>query len=348
MKMYKLIFIILIVFLKTETLLSENNLFNVNNIRLEKKDKTTNNQLANQAIKKGFNQLISKILLEEDIKKLSNLNFSSIKKLVTYYQISNIPDEEKKDEQVNFSVTFDKDKIHDLFYQRGILYSRIADKELYVLPILTKENEIYIFSNNQYYENWNKNSKVDLIEFILPLENIEIIKLINENKKDLINLELNEIFKEYSKNNLAIIIIQDSGQESKRAYIKSRIQGKNISKNLILKKQNQLLKEFDEKIVVDLKKELVNLVKAENLIDIRTPSFLNVKLNLNKKSNLVELNLRMKNIDTIENIFVQEFNNEFMKLRIKYLGKLDKTINQLRRENINLKLINDQWVINTL
>ena len=348
MKMYKLIFIILIVFLKTETLLSENNLFNVNNIRLEKKDKTTNNQLANQAIKKGFNQLISKILLEDDIKKLSNLNFSSIKKLVTYYQISNIPDEEKKDEQVNFSVTFDKDKIHDLFYQRGILYSRIADKELYVLPILTKENEIYIFSNNQYYENWNKNSKVDLIEFILPLENIEIIKLIKENKKDLINLELNEIFKEYSKNNLAIIIIQDSGKESKRAYIKSRIQGKNISKNLILKKQNYLLKEFDEKIVVDLKKELVNLVKAENLIDIRTPSFLNVKLNLNKKSNLVELNLRMKNIDTIENIFVQEFNNEFMKLRIKYLGKLDKTINQLKRENINLKLINDQWVINTL
>ena len=287
-------------------------------------------------------------MLEEDIKKLSNLNFSSIKKLVTYYQISNIPDEEKKDEQVNFSVTFDKDKIHDLFYQRGILYSRITDKELYVLPILTKENEIYIFSNNQYYENWNKHSKVDLIEFILPLENIEIIKLINENKKDLINLELNEIFQEYSKNNLAIIIIQDSGKESKRAYIKSRIQGKNISKNLILKKQNQLLKEFDEKIVVDLKKELVSLVKAENLIDIRTPSFLNVKLNLNKKSNLVELNLRMKNIDTIENIFVQEFNNEFMKLRIKYLGKLDKTINQLRRENINLKLINDQWVINTL
>ena len=348
MKFFKPIFLILIVFLKTETLLSENNLFNVNNIRLEKKDKTTNNQLANQAIKKGFNQLISKILLEEDIKKLSNLNFSSIKKLVTYYQISNIPDEEKKDEQVNFSVTFDKDKIHDLFYQRGILYSRITDKELYVLPIFTKENEIYIFSNNQYYENWNKHSKVDLIEFILPLENIEIIKLINENKKDLINLKLNEIFQEYSKNNLAIIIIQDSGKESKRAYIKSRIQGKNISKNLILKKQNQLLKEFDEKIVVDLKKELVSLVKAENLIDIRTPSFLNVKLNLNKKSNLVELNLRMKNIDTIENIFVQEFNNEFMKLRIKYLGKLDKIINQLRRENINLKLINDQWVINTL
>ena len=32
-----------------------------------------------------------------------------------------------------------------------------------------------------------------------------------------------------------------------------------------------------------LKDELINLVKSKNLIDIRTPSFLNVQLNLNKK-----------------------------------------------------------------
>ena len=65
MKIFKLIFI-LIVFFKTETLLSENNLFNVNNIKLEKKDKISNNELANQAIKKGFDQLMSRILLKED------------------------------------------------------------------------------------------------------------------------------------------------------------------------------------------------------------------------------------------------------------------------------------------
>jgi hypothetical protein len=79
MKFYKQIIFILIVFFKTETLFSENNLFNVNNIELEKKDKTTNNSLANKAIKKGFNQLINKILLKEDIEKFSDLNLDSIK-----------------------------------------------------------------------------------------------------------------------------------------------------------------------------------------------------------------------------------------------------------------------------
>ena len=235
MKMYKLIIFILVVFLKTETLLSENNLFNVNNIKLEKKDKITNKDLANKAIKKGFNQLITKILLEEDIKKLSDLNFSLINQLVTYYQISNIIDEETKVELVSFSITFDKDKIHELFYEKGILYSKVTDKELFILPILIKNNEIFIFSNNFFYENWNKVNEVDLIEFILPQENIEIIQLINKNKKDLIELNLNTIFKEYSNNNLAVILIEDNNTNNIKAYIKSKIQEKNISKSFKFK-----------------------------------------------------------------------------------------------------------------
>jgi hypothetical protein len=190
MKLYKQIIFILIVFFKTGTVLSENNLFNVNNILLEKKDKNTNNVLANIAIKKGFDQLIEKILLKEDRNKLTDLNLPSIKQLVTYYQISKIEDEKKNQEFVNFSVTFDKQKIHNLFYKKGILYSEIPDKEIYILPIFIKDDEIFIFNNNFFYRNWNNFYNVDLIEFILPLENIEIIQNINKNKNNLINLKL--------------------------------------------------------------------------------------------------------------------------------------------------------------
>ena len=97
MKLFKQLIFILIVFLKTETLLSENNLFNVNNILLEKKEKITNNALTNKAIKIGFEQLTTRILLEDDKKKLSALDFLEIKKLVTYYQVTN--EIEKKNEQ---------------------------------------------------------------------------------------------------------------------------------------------------------------------------------------------------------------------------------------------------------
>ena len=348
MKLHKQIIFILIVFFKTETVFSENNLFNVNNIMLEKKDKISNNVLADRAIKNGFDRLIAKILLKEDTEKLSGLNFSSIKQLVSYYQIKNIDNKEMKEELLNFSVTFDKDKMHDLFYKKGISYSEITNKELYTLPILIKNNEINIFNNNLFYKNWNTFYENDLIEFILPLEKIEIIQNINSNKNNLIGLEIEKIFQEYPEKNLAIVFIESNENKSEKIYIKTRIQGKNISKSINLSKKNLTINNYYENTITELKKELINLVKSKNLIDIRTPSFLSVKLNSNKKGNLVKLNIIIKNIDSIENIFVQDFNKDYMNLRIKYLGKLDKMINQLKKENIDLKLINDEWVIKTL
>ena len=348
MKLFKQIIFILIVFLKTETLLSENNLFSVNNIELEKKDKITNKALADKAIKKGFDQLIEKILLKEDNDKLSDLRFSSIKQLVTYYQVTNITEEKRSEELVNFSVTFDKDKIHNLFFEKGISYSEISDKELYILPILVKENKIFTFNNNFFYKKWNTVFKEDLIEFILPIESIEIIQYINKNKNNLIDINIDDLFKEYSKKNLALILIENNQTNNWKVYIKTKIQGKNISKSFNFKKKDLKLKKFNEKIIIDLKKELTNLIKSANLIDIRTPSFLNVKLNLNKKSNLVVLNTKIKNIKSIENVYVHDFNKDSMNLRIKYLGKLEKIINQLKKENLSLLLINEQWVIKTL
>ena len=343
MNFFKIIFI-LIVFFKTETLLSDNNIFNVNNIELKRKDKVSNASLANEAVKKGFNQLIEKILLKKDIEKLSNLNFLTIKELVTFYQISNVSEKEKKGEYVSFSITFDKDKVHNLFYKNGISYSDIFDKELYILPVLVKNIDIFIFNNNFFYENWNLIYETDLIEFILPLENIEIIQKINNNKNNLINIDVSSLLREYQKKNLALVFIENN---KNKVYIKARIQNKNITKNLNIKNVNSE-KEINENIISETKKELINLIKSENLIDIRTPAFLNVKLNLNKKNNLVELKSRMKNIDLIENIFVQDFNKDSINLRIKYLGKLDKIIDQLKNQNINLQFINDQWAINTL
>ena len=347
MKLYKQLIFILILFIKTETLFSENNLFSVNNIQL-KKNNEARNIVVDQAIKKGFNELISKILLKDDRDKLLDLNLSSIKQLVTYYQIANISDEEKKKQLINFNITFDKDKIHDLFYKLGISYSDVSEKELYVLPVLIKDNEIFIFNNNFFYQNWNEIYFNDLIEFILPLENIEIIKKINDSKSNLINIDLFDLFDEYESKNLALILIEDSKISKNKLFLKTSIQDKTISKNLKINENNLKKKEeFYKEIIVQIKKELINIVKSKNLIDVRTPFFLNVKLNLNR-SNLVELNLRLKKVDSIENIYVQEFNKNYMNLKIKYLGNLDKIINQLKRENIDLKLINDQWVFKLL
>ena len=88
MKLHKQIIFILIVFLKTETLYQRITYLMLIIFNLKKKKNITNDELANQAIKKGFDLFITKILLKEDLNKLSNLNFTVIKQLVIYYQIS--------------------------------------------------------------------------------------------------------------------------------------------------------------------------------------------------------------------------------------------------------------------
>ena len=343
MKLLLQILIILIIFFKTGNLLSENNLFTVNNILVDKQDNLSNNQLANKAIKEAFDQLSKRILLKRDIQKISELNYSNIRELVTYYNISKKSD----NNNVIFNITFDKDKIHNLFYKREILYSDIVDKDFYVLPIFLKQNEIYIFSNNYFYEYWNEFNDDDLLEFILPLENIEIIQRINKSRNNLLNLSIDSIFKEYTNKNTALVLIEEDELKKEKIYLKAKIQGKFISKNLNLKKN---LKENNSKkrVISLLKEEITNLVKSENLIDIRSPSFINVKLDLNKKNNLVFFNSKIKKIDLIEEIFVLELNKDFVNIKIKYLGKLERMINQLKKDNIIIQLINDEWFIKNL
>ena len=121
--MKNLIFIccILIILFKTGNVLSDNNIFNVNNVEISKEISTNKEKLANQAFKKGFKELINRLLLEEDYKKISTTNLDQIKRLISYYQIKS--KEKEENQSISFNIFFDKDKIHNFFYQKNILYS---------------------------------------------------------------------------------------------------------------------------------------------------------------------------------------------------------------------------------
>lgn len=342
MKLNKLIICILILFFKTGNVLSENNLFNVNNVEIVKDKQITNEKLANQAILKAFNKLMERILLKKDIVILKKLELSEIKKLVSYYQIL---DDSDNSDKIKFNILFDKEKLYDLFYKSNISYSNLIKNELYILPILKKGDQIFIYTQNYFYENWNKQDEEKLIEFVLPIENIETIQKINSNRNNLYRVDLRDLFKEYSKQNLAIIIIEDRNSSTEKIFFKADISGKNISKNLEINRSNLNDEDFYLKIITVVKKELINLIKSQNLIDIRTPSFVNTKFKLNKNNNLVELNKRLRQIDEIENIYVQEFNNQFVLIKIKFFGKVDKIVNEFKKKNILIEPSGESWSI---
>ena len=344
MKSFKFLVFILVIFFKTGNVLSERSLFNVNNVEISA-NITANNQLfVNEAIKKGFNEMVNKVLLEKDKNKLRNLNSDKIKDLVSYYQITETKEDQLKNKLIKkYNIFFDKEKIHNLFYNLEISYSDINQYEIYFLPIHKKNDQIFVYNQNYFYKNWNNADNNELIEFILPLEKIEIIQNINNNRDNLFDLNLRNIFIEYSKKNFALIIIDENDNGKNKIFLKTNIMGKNINKSFTLKNIEKKNKIFYDDIIVKAKKEIVNLVKSQNLIDIRTPSFINTKFFLGKKNNLVELDNRIKQIDLIENLYFMEINRKYVLLKIKYLGKINKIIDQLKKQNILLELKNDQW-----
>ena len=343
MKNLIFIFYILIILFKTGNVFSNNNIFNVNNIEINKDISTNKQKLANQAFREGFKELINRLLLEEDYKRISTTNLTDIKRLISYYQIKN----DENSNHVSFNLFFDRDRIHNFFYQKNILYSDIINTSMIVFPLLIKDKQYFIYTKNYFYENWKNDKSKESIQYTLPLENIESIQKIKLSEENIFNLDINDFFKEYDLDNMAFITIDIDGDIAK-VFLSTKIEGKKLNKNLVVNKSNLSEEQFNEKIIIEIKKVLKDLIKSQNLIDVRTPSFLNVKIKLNNKNNLVEFNNRLKKVDLIDNFYVQQLNKDFILVKIKYLGKINKIIKKLKDQNIDLKMKEGQWKINII
>ena len=101
-------------------------------------------------------------------------------------------------------------------------------------------------------------------------------------------------------------------------------------------------------MINEIKKLTRDLIKSQNLIDVRTPSFLNVQIKLQNKSNLVEFNKRIKKIGLINNFYVQQLNKDYVLVKIKYLGRIDKIIKKLKDKKMNLELKNGTWQLSII
>ena len=343
---YSSLFILMILF-KTGNVLSDNNIFNVNNIEISKENSKNKVKLVDQAFKKAFDSLINRLLLKNDYKRVSNIDLNQIKKLISYYQIIN-PEKNQRDKNIKVNVFFDKERMHNFFYNRNILYSDIINTEVIFFPLLKQNDQHFIYSQNYFYENWKDAKFEDIIQYTLPVENIETMQKIEANKNNIFKLDIENFFGEYDVNDLVFASIEINNNVAE-VILNTRIEGKQINKNFLIKNEDNLNKKgFYDKVITNINNSIITLIKSQNLIDVRTPSFLNVEIKLNNKKNLVEFNNRLKKIDLIDKFYVQELNKDYVQVKIKYLGKINKIINKLKDQDINLKMIKGQWQLNII
>ena len=209
----KIIYIIFtLVFLSIISLdhsLASNHILAVEELEISKKINLefSRNKIIDYAFKKAFYRLLSQILNSSDIKKLKNVNMREIKTLVENFKIKNEIFRESK-YYANFDVYFNKKKIKFFLEKKNLFYSNPKQISVLFLPIIIERGNLYLFNENIFYKYWliNKDQS-GLINYIMPLEDIdEIIKLISS-QENLENLDITEIANKYNTENYVLSLI---------------------------------------------------------------------------------------------------------------------------------------------
>jgi len=344
MNKIKLFLIIIILLLKTGNVLSVESIFNVNNVELDEKFYSNKQKSINKGFIDGFDKLVRRIALKKDYNKALSTNLEEVKNLVSYYQLIE-PESRFLKKNSYLNLYFDKEKINKYFYKKNISYSDLLSIEAVILPIHITDKDFFVYNDNYFYDNWTVKNNIDsIVEYIFPVDSLEILRVINTKKNNLDEINIKNLFVDYNSNNLIFISI-DTSKNKNKIFIKSLISGKEIVKNYDFSSILNDRDDYKEYIISELKDEIEDLIKSENTLDLTVPSYLNINLNLKNKNNLFETQNILKKIDLIDYFHVKEFNNTNAIINIKFYGKINKIKKKLSQNNLNLYQADNQWNI---
>jgi len=346
MSKYLFILSIIVFLFKTETVFSAETIYDVNNIQVSGKlnNNLDNNKLIEEAFRKAFLIFINKTLLEKDIESLSKTNIQIIKDFIFTHQITS----QKKsiDEEIilTVNVKFDPKKINNYLSINNISYADISEISISILPILRKENNLFIFSDNFFYNEWNKtendkkNTEAQLINYNLALENAEDLFYINNNKENLELIDINKLNSLSEEKNKIFLIF--TLNEDAKVFIKAYFNEKEVIKNITL--NNNSTDDYNS-LIMNVKDLINQIWKEQNLIDINTPAYLDIIFDIKKINDFLKFRTFLDTIDIIDNYSILEITNKYAKIRMKYKGKISNLREKFLNEKININIENNEW-----
>ena len=213
------------------------------------------------------------------------------------------------------------------------------------------ENNTLLYQENFFHNNWirskeaNKDINNEFITYNLALENIEDLEYINSIKDNMALIDVKKINSFNEGTNYVLLTIYSTEGKFK-AFLKTSIKNKNIDRNIDLSIYLRDKSKSYEEAIVHLKKEINQIWKEQNLIDVNTPSFLDFFLEIKKTDDYLKLKYILNSIDVIENYSVLEMTNKYSKIRIKYKGKVNKIKDKLSEKKINLQIEDNVWKLN--
>ena len=303
------------------------------------------NKIIDEGFIQAFNQLILSIVQSKDHQKLKNISINQIKSMINTFSIK----EEKFVNEIYYiklNVSFSKKNVFNLLETKNIFPSLPVKKDIIFIPIIVQdENQIKMFSDNIIYNLWNSNiKKYDLLNYILPTEDLEDLNLIKKNIQNLENFEFSEIVKKYNIENYIVSIFFIDSQQI-RLLNKISFDNKKSLKNKLIKKINLKNNSEINKFIEILKITFEDYWKSQNEINtsVKLPLTISVKNSNNIK--IYQFEEKLSEIDLIYNFYIYKFDNKKNIYKIIFNGTPDKFIEVMKSNNYEFETVNKIWVM---
>jgi len=324
------------------------NTFKVSNIQISSPFELNFNK--NRAIDGGFQisflNLLTMITTSGDKNKIKNITIKEVKGMIDSFTIS---DEKFINNEyfAKLETTFNKKKILNFLEKKNVFPSIPIRNKVLLVPILVdvETENIYLFNNNIFYKKWNDEKKnYQLLDYLLPSEDIEDLNKIQEKSDSIENYDFLNMIRKYDLNDYIISIIYKDRNEVK---ILSRI---NLNNSLQI--NNQKYTKVNLEIEGDFQKTLENLKttyedywKKNNEINtsIKHPLTLSIDSKNYKKINKLEE--AFSSIDLISNFYILKFDSVNTQYKIIYNGSPKTFLNDMIKNNFHLIVKNNVWTI---
>ena len=320
--------------------------FNIKNIEISKPFEINfdKNEIIDEGFKKGFDELISLITTSSDRKKIDKIRINQIKGMIESFSVK----EEKFVNQiyyVNLGVSFNRKKIFNYLENKNIFPSIPKKTKFLFIPIIIdeKKKDLLIFSNNEFFDKWNGTQKRNhLIEYILPTEDLEDIKLIKSKYEFIESYDFKEIVNKYFLNDSIITLFFKNEDEVR---VLSRI---NFNDKETLMNQSFLNIDInnDQKlssIINELKIIYEDYWKTFNRINTSIKLPIMIKVNNSENLKLLKLEKNLKEIDLIYDYSVYKFNKDHTFYEIIFNGSPDIFLKTMGEKKFNFDTQNKIW-----
>ncbi|MDB3903173.1 hypothetical protein N9297_00255 [Candidatus Pelagibacter sp.] len=343
---YFILFSLLIVFFSTTY--SNANAFKVSDIEISSPFELNfeKNSVIDKGFQISFSDLISMITTSGDRKKIKNVSIKELKDMIDSFTIS---DEKFINNEyfANLETTFNKKKVFKFLENENIFPSIPQKNKVLLFPILvdTKDNNIFLFNNNIFYDKWNEqNNSYDLLDYLLPSEDIEDLIELQKISNDIETYDFSNLINKYDiKDNIVLIIYKEGNSIRTLSKINLnntlKIQNKNYPKINIINEDGFF------NIVKGLKQLYEDQWKKNNEINTSIKLPITISINSKKTKKIIELEQVLDSMDLVSDFNILNFNSESINYKIIYNGTPDIFLNDMREKKLELEMKNNIWTI---